>query len=412
MRIVNGWLIRFLLGSFLGTMMSSLEAAPAYQPNFTPTVRVVGPTETVFNYPTDRCGPQDHPDNPPRAFYDANHQINLVFGNSMVYYPTLTEASMGQPIQHLCNYPNHFSHYANADAKPSQFENRMWLINTWTDDGQTIYAMIHNEFHGEATSSFCSSGKKNLCQYWNVMAGISTDGGKTYQLLRDNQGIPQPVFVTPKQYVPNSGMQGYTAQTNIIKAGDYYYTLVNSANIHGKQRFLCLFRTATISDPTSWRGWDGQDFTVSVVNPYEQPINNSKPYTCAKIAPGMYRFSLTYNTVFHAYMALGIAPHWRLSNGQTSQAIVFALSEDLIHWSRPYLIKAIQWMDSWKASTVANPVTGVAYPTLLDPTSPGMNFEITGQNPYLYYTRFAPKSRQFGGAHRDLVREPLLVQKK
>src|SRR3989344_7049348 len=104
-----------------------------------PQIQVIGPPEVVYDYTSQKCSDDDHPDNPPRAFIDANQQVNLVFGNSIVYYPATLGNSLNGPLQRLCSYPTTLSRYIDKAAQPSQFENRLWIVNTWTEDGNTVY---------------------------------------------------------------------------------------------------------------------------------------------------------------------------------------------------------------------------------------------------------------------------------
>jgi hypothetical protein len=47
------------------------------------------------------------------------------------------------------------------------------------------------------------------------------------------------------------------------------------------------------------------------------------------------------------------------------------------------------------------------YPSLIDPNDSSRNFEMTGQRPYLYYTRWHTNTPENHGHDRDLVRVPI-----
>jgi hypothetical protein len=82
----------------------------------------------------------------------------------------------------------------------------------------------------------------------------------------------------------SQGPEGYSVDSNIIKAGDWYYAMATGwqwpPNCDGgKGTRPCLFsgggapiRTANILDPSSWRGWDGKDFSVVFTDPYLGPV--------------------------------------------------------------------------------------------------------------------------------------------
>jgi hypothetical protein len=48
-----------------------------------------------------------------------------------------------------------------------------------------------------------------------------------------------------------------------------------------------------------------------------------------------------------------------------------------------------------------------SYPTLIDPASPSANFDITGQSPYLYYSKFNDNDPW----SIDLLRVPIQLSK-
>ncbi len=60
--------------------------------------------------------------------------------------------------------------------------------------------------------------------------------------------------------------------------------------------------------------------------------------------------------------------------------------------------------EGWGLSDEAT--TSVAYPSLLDPTSPSRTFATTDRRPYLYFTLFNHAGCKLG-LDRDLVRVPV-----
>lgn len=79
-----------------------------------------------------------------------------------------------------------------------------------------------------------------------------------------------------------------------------------------------------------------------------------------------------------------------------------AWSSDMIHWSSAHLLLDVPSMFS-KNCTVR-----YAYASVLDPASPSRNFDLSGDAPYLYVTRFNLDRCQ-GGPNRDLVRIRLTI---
>src|SRR5437016_3782684 len=123
---------------------------------------------------------------------------------------------------------------------------------TWTPDGRTIYALVHDEYHGYEHSGQCPSGDVSRCSYTNVTGAVSIDGGRSYA---DAVGNRRTVATLPFRYDPNvSGAVGMFAPSNIIHAKDgYFYALV--ALGYPPHEGACMIRTNDLSDTRSWRGW-------------------------------------------------------------------------------------------------------------------------------------------------------------
>ena len=97
---------------------------------------------------------------------------------------------------------------------------------------------------------------------WTTASG---DGG---QVIVDqttpntvNPTVPAYVFgtyfdISPYRYDPTRGQRsGLFNPSNIVRRGDYFYTMMTSAP-QGEQRAgVCLMRTDRLDDPASWRGW-------------------------------------------------------------------------------------------------------------------------------------------------------------
>lgn len=69
-------------------------------------------------------------------------------------------------------------------------------------------------------------------------------------------------------------------------------------------------------------------------------------------------------------------------------------------WTREQLLMATDL-----AQTTDGPF--LAYPSLVDPDSPSRGFDVTGQNPYLYYSRF----QSFSLIDVDLLRVRVQLSK-
>ena len=137
-------------------------------------------------------------------------------------------------------------------------------------------------------------------------------------------------------------------------------------------------RTKTLDDPKSWRAWDGEGFNMRFINPYIEPDSDPNEHLCQIVpvsAYGALSYNLTYNTFFERFIAVGHVVNHSITG------FYYSLSEDLIHWTPVSLLMEADFVQTTDGAFLA-------YPSLVDPDSPSQSFDITGQNPYLYYSRF------------------------
>ena len=109
----------------------------------------LGPEEMVYDWTVGRCSSEMHPDLPAQAFRSADGTVNLVLSS-----PT-NHRLVGPDLDSLvpdCT-PIRFS---AEDADPGAYRFREWIGALYTDDGETIHAVIHNEFHGDDASEWSS----------------------------------------------------------------------------------------------------------------------------------------------------------------------------------------------------------------------------------------------------------------
>jgi len=93
-----------------------------------------------------------------------------------------------------------------------------------------------------------------------------------------------------------------------------------------------------------------------------------------------------------------------MMNGARDGGVFVAGSPDLLHWSPPSRVLAGLGESVWRCG---DPLP-LAYPSLLDPASPGMNFERAGPSAWLFLTRFNRHDCKLG-MDRDLIRLPVEI---
>lgn len=130
--------------------------------------------------------------------------LQLIAGNSndnrRMLGPTLNKLPMQRDCQNLLLASGH-----NDD--PSAFNDRLWIIAPYTLDEETIYAVVHDEFHGEERPNICPSRQMNDCWYCTLLGAISQDGGKTYNLYPLEERIVASVPQTYQQASFPTGSQ-------------------------------------------------------------------------------------------------------------------------------------------------------------------------------------------------------------
>jgi len=351
------------------------------------SLRVVGEEEIVFNWSTDRCEDSDIPDLPARAFRDDSGQVQLIASHEQPVYRLI-----GPDLNNLANECDGVIE-SHKDPDPAHFNNSEVIGATYTEDGKTIYAILHNEWHGEEHPGQCFADGLE-CWFNSLTLAVSTDSGASYQ----HPVLPPEHLIAtyPEQYVPDSGPYGIFHPSNIVKGKDgYYYCMVQMVKPFGEDGWACLMRTHDLSDPKSWRFWDGAGFDGTFINPYTDETDNPEAHVCKSVeGNGSMTRSLTYNNYIDRYVLLG-------PGGEgVSSGFYYALSEDLINWTPLKLFYHVEL--PWTADNPEDTV--YLYPSLLDPESESRNFDTTGKKAYLYYTRL---NFGQGNLDRDLLRIPV-----
>jgi len=364
-------------------------------------VRIIGPEEMVFDWTTDRCDNNDIPDMCARAFRDADGRVQLIsthYINRRMVGDTL--ASAKRECRVVMN--------SDMNGDPAMFDDHEWLGSFYTLDGQTIYALVHNEYQGNAHGfARCPSGEYMKCWYNAITFAVSTNKGVSYTHPTAPGHL---VACPPYPYEPDSGAWGYMGPSNIVfnPKDEYYYALLHMEPQLMLYKGTCVMRTKTLDDPTSWRAWNGTGFDVQFVNPYAEPSLNPlqhlpQPVSFDSIITATE--SLTFNTYFGKFLLVMATAQW--VDGEFITGFYYSLSGDLVHWSMRKLLMRAE-LPSWKENPRAEEV--VLYPSLIDPDDTSRNFEITGQRPYLYFVRMHPATAQNEGLDRDLVRVQIEFQ--
>ena len=406
---MNGFLLGLLL---LQEAKPERPEAPASPPK----IRVdLGPEEFVFRWQKDRCAETDITDVYVRAFRNHKDEIVLVSGNApdnhFMFGPGFKGLKRGcKPVMR-----SHDSPLAET------FDNQEWVASTYTLDGRTVYAMIHNEFHDPKAGPPCRKGvtdPSNRCWYNSINFGISTDGGRSFT----HAPAPGHLMISPfgrwdpkGNPRPRGGgfdppVYGALAPSNIIKGTDgFFYCLFFALPDPARAglRGICLVRSDDLADPKSWRMWDGEGFGSSFSNPYAPGWKSPKFAFVGHPHVGDMSGSLTYNTYLERYILVGTNAAHR-PDGSVYCGFFFSLSEDLIHWSPIQLVReAVLGFPHCPS----NGRDLDQYPSLIDHEDTTRNFERTGRRPYLYFNRWYQGAGR-NSYDRDLLRVRLTFTKE
>jgi len=330
-------------------------------------------------------------------------------------------------------------------STPASYNTGLWMAAPFTSDGTNVYALVHNEFHGEWTGDtrWCAQQDPGIylpCDYWNLVSAFSTDAGRTFSLrqIRQNENVPAIAIAepyAPDRALPHAVPQGMVAQSNMIERDGFVYVLAQQfgttalvpANENGG---VCLFRAALPLGPaTTWQGWAGRD-TGWIEMPASYPTAPRLP-PCAKVLPGGFRFTWSYNPTLQQFIMIGTVsdPSYGSScpaadstvGDDTDMAFVYmtatadlAKGQFSIVTPQTCLLR-INWLNGWGRSWPSK--VGSAYPSLLDAASPtlkpnggiDLNFQFSGAQPYLYYTRLNSYALTRNLRDRDVVRWKLSV---
>ncbi|MBX3042910.1 MAG: T9SS type A sorting domain-containing protein [Candidatus Kapabacteria bacterium] len=377
----------------------------------------LGEEEKVFIYTEDRCDVLDLPDvyaHPIRT----PDGIMLVSGNAPDNYFMFGEDF--NSLKRSCEPVFVSGDKWSADA----FRHQEWITSVYSEDGITIHALVHNEYHDPFAEN-CKPGvtdPSNPCWYNFISYAKSTDGGRTFvQPESPNHLVAMIPFKWNANAVERGAPppHGYFEPSNIVKHNGHYYSLMFAilSNTNAGIRGTCIMRTDDISNPGSWRIWDGSDFNIPLVNPYTNPPADSSKFLPEFISHRTIRDlrgSLTWNTYLNQFILVGAGVH--KVDGIETCGFFLSRSDDLINWTQPQLIRETilgwQHCNRQTPDQAARNIVQEAYPSLIDHDAPDISFAYSDSTAYLYFMQNMDNWKQGGwGLRRDLVRIPITIQK-
>ena len=350
-------------------------------------VTLIGDEEDFWVWGNDSCSYKNIPDGGLRPYRDNNDSIHLI-------------------IPHYENYKLKGSTFDNLvsdcdpilssafETDPSKHNSEHWILAPYTDDGINIHALVHNENTARGSDTESGGYYSTSIVYYS-----SSDKGKTWSKPTDNVVYSESNNSVEEVFL-DVGHLGVEIKSNILKHNEYYYALIESTHIEinngrASQSLTYIIRTDDLSDPNSWRGWDGSGYNVILGDRYNETINTNSLAHLNKgsVWEGNVAFhndNLLYSTYFEKFMIVGMG-----KTGNTL-GIFYTLSDDLIHWSQRILVKTWNTNDYTigEADTreASNSRYWVGAVSIIDHNSSSRNFSTIGQEVYLYYMEGQPKN--------------------
>lgn len=360
---------------------------------------VIRPTSdvvVVFRKSAEGCDQDDIPDAPARALRLADGSIAVFAANQK--NRVLRGANL------LSVHPDCAVVFTGRwTADPAMYDDRLWLAGTWTADGTNVIALVHSEYQGSRHAGQCPSGRYIDCWYNTITLAASHDGARSFTRASGGGAL---VASIPYRYDPQAGRQiGYFNPSNLVERDGVIYAMMWTTGYREQSAGNCLIRTEHLDAPASWRAWDGSAFSIQFIDPYRSKAPPAA-HVCQAIDRDHLRgpvVSLVRHASSGAYVALFVGANPAGDVG-LPWAVFASGSWDLVHWSPPRLVMPVARFGAMACAAAAP----LAYPSLLDPDSPSINFDIVGDTAQLFLTRFNLDGCRTS-LDRDLVRIPVAL---
>ena len=362
------------------------------------SISITGPEQVVYDYSTMACESADHPDGPTRALRDSLGRIQLM--QSAIVMRRMIGPNFDS-LTHQCT-PVAFSAH-NED--PAAYDDNQWITAMYTVNGKDVFALAHNEYHGQwHPPGACPGNVFRNCHWDTVTFFSSANNGDSYS---HPPGPANLIASMPYRYIPDAGRHGFFGTSNIVsKDGWYYVMLLTTPGYKQQKDGVCLARTHDLADPASWRAWDGATFSVRFVNPYRESPEPIGSHVCEPVSNDeileMNR-SVTWNTYLNKWVLTGTSGKYDPALSRVVWGFYFSLSDDLIQWTPRQLILETETIQTY----VCGDPEPMHYPTLIDPDSTDPNFGTTDQTAQIYFTRIHVNAACQITPDRDLLRIPV-----
>jgi hypothetical protein len=291
---------------------------------------------------------------------------------------------------------------SKLDPDPAKYADQDWIAGFYTANGQDVFALIHDEYHGVENIPICKArlaapgaNAYLICQQIAITGYVSHNAGKSFTALPFDMPLAAPPIKLTPANASTFNHTGVHDPSNIVRnpADGYYYFLAlaaGGAQIPG----TCAFRS---KDPLTqpWFAWNGSSFATRMGSPY---AGAGAP--CVPVRPGqLYTPAITYNTALQAFIAIGQS---------TDNNLVAQTSKDLVHWGDLIVLRPNVKGSDYNAMRGDSDPT--QYFSIIDPASTSRYFDTSGSNPYLYYVKIPVVAGRVQWRAREIWRVRLAVR--
>eukprot|EP00039_Didymoeca_costata_P017089 m.313801 g.313801 ORF g.313801 m.313801 type:complete len:490 (+) comp16491_c9_seq37:198-1667(+) len=389
------------------------------------TVVPSGPTTTVLSAVsqghkccnTSKCD-GTIPDIPARVFYQpstttasSDATVHMIVG-STAYYTMQGPTPLDQTRSCNCSFNK------TADGNPADFAADEYFDSPISFGNGTVISLVHTEFPGNRFNNsgpnapYCTT--KGYPECWTVTIGlvISHDWGKTFE-----HAAPPPhhlVASVPYGYNQTQLASGWGDPSNIMKHptdGYYYAAIWNRHQVGLQAPGICMMRSNSLLDPTSWRAYSGKtkSFSVKFADPYTMQPGTEEDHVCTvtNLPAGSVEDGCAAHGLFYSKYLSKFVVTLGCDQARTP-VFKLATSDDLVTWSPAQDLLTMAEAKNQSSKVVR----GMNYPTFIDMSAPtdlnDPNYYTIGQHPYLYWVSIGDNPEDIG---RNLLATPFTFNK-
>ena len=396
-------------------------------------IQVAGPPVKVFDHTTDQQEPYNIPDAQFSAWREADGTVNLMVPSFEAY------RMRGPDLLHLTiDTKKIYSSTSSASEVPeAAHDYHHWLMGPYSTDGVHFYSVAHSEWYACLLTHDCAQpsadGNNAQLDSWaNTVNDLaSSDGGATWNLnvVQSSHVVAAAAYtwmgsaaLSGEVYLHALNHSGLFQPSKLVQQGSFWYCVAeyihrdfSKINVAGgvyqapiDQYGYVLLRTADFTNPNGWQAWGGGATYAPVANQSFKVFLPQLGATTLNAAPPQ----LVFDTQAQVYVLI----HALYSGGS---AVYYETSPSLANpsWSPATAIVGTALLTTDPGGPLSGgsgtygPVQGFDgdnYPSILDPASPGYNFEFTSGSPLLF---FSTMPAEHGGANlaRDIYRVALSV---